>query len=397
MKNKKKCVISLVAALALCGCSSEAAVLKSDGITLYNSKNYKEAEKIFLQAISLDDQNASIYSDLGMNYIEMKDYEKAQKAFDSSIELKPDQQEAYRGKGLVYLEQKNYDAAIGEFTQAIKNTGTRVGAIDYDILSYRAQAEAAGGFYQEALATLNSLVELDVHKTDSLFLRGIVYIRSGSFDKGVNDLKECADLANDPFLDFRIYDTLADLGYAEAGVDFLNKIFESSAETDELHLLKGKAYYLLGKYTNAIQELAAPIKNNNASAVLYAGLCHENLGDFKKAESVYKSFLQTNSKGKNDADTQAIWAQCAYTQYELCDYSNAKHSISSAIAMGDHGRMDDLYWNEIMILYQLGEFQNAYDKALTYQEKFPEDARIEPEIAMLSMKITQQLGLGDGE
>ncbi|MBR5347921.1 MAG: tetratricopeptide repeat protein [Lachnospiraceae bacterium] len=389
MKKNTRIVISLVAALLLCGCSSEAVMLKSDGITLYNSKNYKEAEKIFLQAISLDEGNASIYSDLGMNYIEMKDYEKAMKAFDTSIELDKDQQAAYRGKGLVYLEQKNYDAAIGEFTHAIKNTGTRVGAIDYDILSYRAQAEAAGGFYQEALASLNALVELDVHKADSLFLRGIVYIRSGSFDKGVNDLKACADLSADPFLDFRIYETLADLGYAEAGVEFLNKIFESTEETDDLHLLKGKAYYLLGKYTNAIQELVTPIKNNNASAVLYAGLCHENLGDFKKAESVYKSFLQTNSKGRNDADTQAILAQCAYSQYELCDFASAKHSIASAIAIGDHGCMDDLYWNEIMILYQLGEYQNAYDKALAYKETFPDDARIEAEISVLSMKLPQ--------
>lgn len=389
MRKNTRIVISLVAAMLLCGCSSEAMMLKSDGITLYRSKNYKEAEKIFLQAISLDDDNASIYSDLGMNYIEMMDYEKAMKAFDTSIELDGGQQEAYRGKGLIYLEQKNYDAAIGEFTQAIKNTGTRVGAIDYDILSYRAQAEAAGGFYQEALSTLNALVELDVHKADSLFLRGTVYIRSGSFDKGVNDLKACADLSADPFLDYKIYETLADLGYAEAGVEFLNKIFESTEDIDELHLLKGKAYYLLGKYTNALPELAAPIKNNNASAVLYAGLCHENLGDYKRAESVYKSFLQTNSKGRNDADTQAIWAQCAYTQYELCDYSNAKHSIASAIAMGDHGRMDDLYWNEIMILYQLGEFQNAYDKALNYKEMFPEDTHIDAEISMLSMKIPQ--------
>ena len=170
MRKNTRIVISLIAAMLLCGCSSEAMMLKSDGITLYRSKNYKEAEKIFLQAISLDDDNASIYSDLGMNYIEMKDYEKAMKAFDTSIELDGGQQEAYRGKGLIYLEQKNYDAAIGEFTQAIKNTGTRVGAIDYDILSYRAQAEAAGGFYQEALSTLNALVELDVHKAGYAFL-----------------------------------------------------------------------------------------------------------------------------------------------------------------------------------------------------------------------------------
>ena len=91
MKKSTRIVISLVAAMLLCGCSSEAMMLKSDGITLYHSKNYKEAEKIFLQAISLDEDNASIYSDLGMNYIEMKDYEKAMKAFDTSIELDEDQ------------------------------------------------------------------------------------------------------------------------------------------------------------------------------------------------------------------------------------------------------------------------------------------------------------------
>lgn len=396
MKKRMRIVWLLVAAMVLCGCSSEAGILKSDGIVLYNQKNYKEAEKIFLQAISLDDQNASVYCDLGMDYIELKDYEKAMKAFDQSIELKPDQQEAYRGKGLIYLEQNNYDAAIGEFTTAIKNIGSRVTPLDYDILSYRARAEAAGGFYQEALATLNSLIELDVHKYDSLFLRGTVYIRSGSFEKGINDLKECADLAKDPFLDYKIYETLDDLGYSEAGVEFLNKIFDAGEDTDEVHLLKGKAYFLLGKYTNALQELAGPIKNNNANAVLYAGLCHENLGDYKKAETVYKSYLQTNSKGRNDAAIQAVWAQCAYAQYEMGDFGNAKHNITSAIALGDHGGMDDLCWNEIMILYQLGEFQNAYDKAVAFKEAYPKDERIDAEIAFLSMKLTQQ-GTGEAE
>lgn len=397
MKKRMRIVWPLLAAAVLCGCSSEASILKSDGIVLYNQKNYKEAEKIFLQAISLDDTNASVYSDLGMDYIEMKDYDKAMKAFDQSIELKPDQQEAYRGKGLIYLEQKNYDAAIGEFTTAIKNIGSRVTALDYDILSYRAEAEAAGGFYQEALATLNALIELNVHKNDSLLLRGTVFLRSGSFEKGMNDLKLCADLAKDPFLDFKIYETLENLGYADAGVEFLNKIFESEEDTEEVHLLKGKSYYLLGKYTNALQELAVPIKNNNATAVLYAGLCHENLGDYKKAETIYKSYLQTNSKGRNDAAIQAVWAQCAYTQYELGDFGNAKHNITSAIALGDHGRMEDLCWNEIMILYQLGEFQNAYDKALAFKEAYPKEERIDPEIAFLSMKLTQQQGTGEGE
>ena len=394
---KKKIGLVLPLAAILMGCSSEAAILRSDGITLYKQENYKEAERIFLQAISLDEDNPSIYCDLGMNYIGMKEYEKAFKAFDSSIELDADQQEAYRGKGLIYLEQKNYDAAIGQFTQAIRNTGTRVGAIDYDILSYRAQAEAGGGFYQEALATLDALIELDVHKVDSLFLRGTVYIRSGSFEKGYNDLKECAELSSDPFLDYKIYETLSELGYAESGVEFLNKIFDSTEENDSIHLLKGKAYYLLGKYTNALQELSPLIKNNDPTAVLYAGLCHENLGDFKKAESIYKSFLQTGAKGRNTSEIQAIWAQCAYAQYELGDYSNAKHNIASAIALGDHGRMSDLYWNEIMILYQLGEYQNAYDKALTYKETYPEDTRIDAEISLMNMKIEQTQVSGEDE
>jgi|GEM_PF-3404193 len=394
--KKKVCVILPLIA-ALCGCSSEASIMRSDGITLYKQGNYKEAERIFLQAISLDDQNASAYCDLGMSYIGLKEYEKSMKAFDSSIALDPNQQKAFRGKGLIYLEQKNYDAAIAEFTQAIKNTGTHVGAIDYDILSYRAQAEAEGGFYQEALATLNSLIELDVHKADALFLRGTVNIRSGSFDDGYNDFKECASESKDAYVDYKIYETLEELGYAEAGVEFLNHILESNEDTERMRFLKGKAYYLLGKYTNALQELSPLIKNNDPAAVLYAGLCHENMGDQKKAEAIYKSFLQTGVKGRISADIQAIWAQCAYVQYESGDYSNAKHNIASAIALGDYGNMADLTWNEIMILYQLGEFQNAYDKALLYKEKYPEDERIDAEIAVFSMKIEQSSDRGEIE
>ena len=42
-----------------------------------------------------------------------------------------------------------------------------------------------------------------------------------------------------------------------------------------------------------------------------------------------------------------------------------------------------------MILYQLGDYNNAYDKALTYKETFPDDERIDAEISLIHMKIEQ--------
>ena len=50
-----------------------------------------------------------------------------------------------------------------------------------------------------------------------------------------------------------------------------------------------------------------------------------------------------------------------------------------------------------MILYQLGEYQNAYDKALAYKETFPEDTRIDAEISLMNMKIEQPQVSGENE
>lgn len=374
--------------MLLTGCSSPAVSYYSDGMKLYEMENYAEAEKMFLQATAKDNTNADYFTALGMNYIEMQEYQKAQEAFEISVNLEPEQQLAYRGFGINYFVQGKYDEAVSNFSKAISYTGTMVDTLDYDILAYRGQAEYRGKFYSEALETYNALIALKYDLENSYYTRGLVYLAQGKQEEALQDFQACAKIAgNDIDRNFDIYQTLRDAGLPEKGEAYLSAILNIKDDSVSGHLNRGKVYYILKKYENAMTELKFAQQNDSAEAVLYIGLCYEALGDYENAKEMYVNFLRTH--GQVTAFTQEIYAQYAYCEVQLGQYVFAQQIIEQALAMGESEIYCDLLWNEIQIAILQENYSTAYDKALVFQEKYPEDARIEQELAFLQMKVLQ--------
>ncbi len=374
--------------MLLTGCSSPAASYHADGMKLYEMENYAEAEKMFLQATAKDNTNADYFTALGMNYIEMQEYQKAQEAFESSIRLQEKQQLAYRGMGINYFVQGKYDEAVSQFTKAISYTGAMVNELDYDILAYRGQAEYRGKFYAEALETYNSLIELKYDLENSYYTRGLVHLAQNKQEEALQDFQACAKLAgNDIERNFDIYQTLKNAGLPEKGEAYLNTILNIKDDSISGHLNRGKVYYILGKYENAMTELKFAQQNDSAEAVLYIGLCYEALDDYDNAREIYVNFLRTH--GQVTDFTQSIYAQYAYCEVQLGQYVFAQQIIEQAIAMGETEIYSELLWNEIQIMILQEKYDIAYEKALAFQEKYPEDTRIEQELAFLQMKVLQ--------
>lgn len=104
--------------------------LITNGYSYYNSKNYRQALDLLLEAEILieenfeqDERNQSISSLnnlIGFNYLALLNYEKAKKAFEKSLELNPESSQACAGLGEVLFYEKNDDGAKQMFEWAVK-------------------------------------------------------------------------------------------------------------------------------------------------------------------------------------------------------------------------------------------------------------------------------------
>lgn len=94
--------------------------LISEGEELYKDEDYGQAEKKFIQVISLDHMNIEAYDNLGRIYLAQKDYEHAIEAFQHALKLDEKNSGVHCDVGLVYQELGDYKKAIMYLKKAIR-------------------------------------------------------------------------------------------------------------------------------------------------------------------------------------------------------------------------------------------------------------------------------------
>jgi tetratricopeptide (TPR) repeat protein len=85
-----------------------------------NSSKSSQAEEAFKQAIELNPENDSIYTDLGQFYLERGEYPRAEEALKKAIELNPRNDRAYIELGRFYRDQYKFHEAEDAFKKAIE-------------------------------------------------------------------------------------------------------------------------------------------------------------------------------------------------------------------------------------------------------------------------------------
>ena len=93
---------------------------------IQNHDKLKEAEKLFQDAIDLDNQFIEAYAYLGMVYRWMNQYQKAERQLEAALELaKKDYNDpglvtVYNFLGILYRSWRNYTKAIISFEKGIE-------------------------------------------------------------------------------------------------------------------------------------------------------------------------------------------------------------------------------------------------------------------------------------
>lgn len=96
------------------------AVLVDEGGKFLEQSQYVEAEKKFIEAVSLDPKNVDAFEHLGEIYYYQKDFDHALETLTFAKRLNPKNDHIYLDMGMIKMEQGKAEQAIIDFKRAVE-------------------------------------------------------------------------------------------------------------------------------------------------------------------------------------------------------------------------------------------------------------------------------------
>lgn len=307
---------------------------------------------------------------------------------------------AYRKIGISSLKAGDYEGAVAAFNSALKQHVGRITETEADICYYKATALYAGGDAEGAVEVCDALIEYDRKNADAYYLRGCILLETGEEDAALSDFESAVKYnADDLELYIGIYENLSAHQLSDQGEDYLNRAFDVKGDSAEQLALRGRIYYLLGEYDNAVTELLSAKEKESAMADLYLAQVYEAMGDLERAASCYQEYASSE-----DADP-AVFASLAGMEMERGEYQAALNYIDQGLSM-EGADQKGLMRNKIICLEYLGDFEGAWAVMQEYTALYPEDEEAQRESVFLQYRQedageedteTASTGEGSGE
>lgn len=235
MQSRFLCFVILFTIVALAACvpleDSQPAGDKADyhymlGVSSLNEQNPTGALKEFLEAEKYDPKDHEIQAGLAQAYWLKQAHELAEKHFLRAVELSDNDPKYYNNLAALYLSMERYDDAIAAFRKAADNllfdrpelAWTGIGLANYEKQDYAAAQRAylkaldlnpryylatyrLGELYYnqdrpvEALDMFTRTIELAPGLTDAHYWQGLVYMKMKEPEKANNSFREVIRLA----------------------------------------------------------------------------------------------------------------------------------------------------------------------------------------------------------
>lgn len=284
----------------------------------------------------------------------------------------------YRQAGIDSMEAGDYGTAVTAFEQALSSHVGRITDRELDICYYKAAAQYASGDAEGAIKTYNALLDYDSHNADAYYMRGCLYLQQGVSQQALYDYGNAVKNNTDDFeLYVSIYENLTAYQLTAEGEEYLNKAFEIKGSDADSLTWRGRIYYLLGEYDNAVTELKAAIEKGSMTANLYLAQTYEAQGDVTNAEAFYQTYVKSE-----EADSQAMNA-LAEIEMGRGNYAGALDYISQGLAMENVPNRRELMQNQIIANEYTGDFATAWAVIQEYVALYPDDIAIQREYIFL--------------
>lgn len=377
---KKSLFLSFLSAtLFLTACSSKGDTHNQKGLEAYQKQDYTSAINSYSSAIAMDSGKAEYYINLAMAYVETGEYENALTQIGFALELEPKNQSAYRSKGIIYIALNDYENAILALEQALHLADGFVGDMEYDILDYRAVAESKSGNYEKAIGTYTVLLNVGYKLPEHYYLRGSSYLCNGNLEAAQSDFSRAIENQNSSYdMYLNIYNALYQYGAEEEAKYYLQEALKLDLGKKEDYFSKGKIYYLLSDYTNAISYLLKA--SDNSEANLYLGKIYMATGDTTQAFLTFQQYLES-SPGNG-----AVYNQLGMMRLQDGAYQEALTYFQSGLECGDLTAKKALSYNEAITYEYLLDFDTAREKFKAYVAAYPDDEQAQREYEFLKSR-----------
>lgn len=291
---------------------------------------------------------------------------------------------AYREVGINSMENGDYEGAVAAFDRALAQCVGKITRTEMDICYYKAAAQYAGGDLEGALNTYQALLDYDSKDGNAYYLRGCISLQTGDSKSALKDFENAVKYnPNDYELYINIFENLAGYNLSGEGETYLNKAFDIKGDKAENLAFRGKIYYMLGEYQNAIEELNAAIEKESKEAELYLGQVYEAMGDMASAETHYRAYVDSGA-----ADAQAMNA-LAEIEIGKGNYAGALSYALGGLGMEEVPNKRELMQNAIISYEYTGDFASAWSMMQEYIELYPDDEAAQREAIFLKNRQTE--------
>lgn len=302
--------------------------------------------------------------------------------------------DSYRGSGIVKLRTGDYQGAIDDLTSALNDE--KAGKSDQkDILEYRATAELKAELYDQAMADCQTLAENYSMDANGYYLTGCVALAMDSYDEASSNFSEAYSENATYEMAIQIYEAYLERDMEADGTRYLDAALKTEPKSGDDYCERGRVYYYMEDYDNAINELTEAVNKNNVEGMLLLGQVYMAKGDTSNARTFYQQYI--DAEGENPAK--------GYNGLALCDiadgsYDSALQTISQGIVDASSEEMKDLLFNEIVVYEKQMDFATALSKAQTYVETFKDDQAAARELIFLQSRtgnLSSQTSADSGE
>ncbi len=286
-----------------------------------------------------------------------------------------------REEGIALMEEGKYADAAECFSQALLLSRGTITETEIDLCYYKAAALYNAKEFEKAADVYTALIKYQPKAYVPYLFRGSIYASEGEIEKAIADYK-CAikENPNDYNLYIEIYQNLNALEYRQEGIEFLNYALELGKDDGKSHMNRGRIYFLLQQYDQAVAELTIAVDKGTDEANVYLAQIYRMQGDDVTAQSLLTDYLASDS-----ADSTALG--------EMGDLEMENGNYELALGYYETGLKDDsidnysqLLKGRISALEHLGRFPEAKEALAQYLENYPNDEAAQREQLFLSSR-----------
>ena len=291
-------------------------------------------------------------------------------------------QTAYRQIGINAMESGDYAGAVDAFNSALGQCIGKITENELDICYYKAAAQYASGDSEGAVATYTAIIDYDKKAADAYYLRGCVYLKQGNTESAVSDFDAAVQYNSDDYeLYVNIYENLLAYDMTEKGEEYLNKAFDIKGNSAEDYAWRGRIYYYLEQYDNAMTELNSALDKESVTANLYIAQVYEAQSDSENAEVYYQNYVNSGA-----ADSEAM-NSLGEIEMAKGNYSGALTYLQQGIAMENVTNRRELMQNLIICYEYTFDFNSAWNVVQEYVQAYPDDASAQREYIFLKNRV----------